>query len=180
MEGVAEEAVSQLHDVGLVDAGNLLSVVGEGKAESKLGDTLRLGAGDNLQRLDHSLHRLVFEARVLSLGVLTDDAKVDILVARLIAGNVFDQHNRGVNIKLLTQGNVEGLVARTLNGSKKDTLQTQLVPAKGCDGFLEQFLRVLVACVHTSDVDLLPLNGHIVGFEDSLYRFSNLSTDTVT
>lgn len=180
MESVTEETVGKLHDIGLVDASNLLPVVGEGKAESKLGNTLRLGAGDNLQRLDHSLHRLVLEAGVLSLGVLTDNAKVDIFVARFVAGDVLDQHNRGIDIKLLTQGNVERLVARTLNGSEEDTLQTQLVPAKRCDGFFEQFLRVFVACVHTSNVDLLPLNGHIVGLEDSLYRFSNLSTDTVT
>jgi hypothetical protein len=39
---------------------------------------------------------------------------------------------------------------------------------------------VLVARVHTTDVDLFPLNGYIVGLKDSLYRFSDLGTNTIT
>lgn len=180
VEGVAEETIGQLHDVGLVDAGNLLTVVGESKAESELGNALGLSTGDNLQRLDHTLHRLVLKTRVLSLCVFTDNAKVDVLVAGLIAGDVLDQHDRRVDVKLLTQSNVERLVTGALNGGEKNTLQTKLVAAKRCNGLLEQLLRVLVACVHTSDVDLLPLNGNVVGLENSLHGLSNLSTDTVT
>lgn len=37
-----------------------------------------------------------------------------------------------------------------------------------------------VAGVDTRDVDLLPLNGHIVRLEDLLDRLGDLSTDTVT
>lgn len=46
---VAEETVGELHDVGLVDAGNLLAVVGEGEGKGELGDALRLGTGDDLE-----------------------------------------------------------------------------------------------------------------------------------
>lgn len=180
VESVAEQAVGKLHDVGLVDASDLLPVVGEGEAEGKLGNALGFGTGDDLQRLDHTLHGLVFKTGVFTLGVLTDNAKVDILVARIVAGNVLDQDDRGVDIKFLAQGDVERLVAGTLDGSEEDTLKAELVTAKGSDGFLEQLFRVLVAGVHTGDVDLLPLNGHVVGLEDSLYRFSDLSTDTIT
>ncbi|KAK2593438.1 hypothetical protein QQS21_008855 [Conoideocrella luteorostrata] len=53
-------AVVQLHDVGLVNAGNLGAAVGEGgKRLGKLGDALRLGAGDNLERLNNTRHTLV-------------------------------------------------------------------------------------------------------------------------
>jgi hypothetical protein len=39
-DGVAEETIGKLHDVGLVDAGNLFAVVGERKGKGELGDAL--------------------------------------------------------------------------------------------------------------------------------------------
>jgi hypothetical protein len=39
---------------------------------------------------------------------------------------------------------------------------------------------VLAAVLHAGDIDLLPLNGNIVGLEDGLDRLGNLGTDTVT
>lgn len=107
VEGAAEETVGKLHDVGLVDASNLLSVVGERKAESELGNALGLGAGDDFERLDHALDRLVLQARILALGVLTDDAKIDILVTSLVAGDVLDQGDGGVDVQFLAEGDVE-------------------------------------------------------------------------
>ena len=103
LDGVAEKTVGQLHDVGLVDAGDLLAVVGQGKGVGELGNALRLCAGDDLERLDDAVDRLVLEARVLSLGVLTDDAEVDVLVARLVAGNVLEEDDRGVDVELLAK-----------------------------------------------------------------------------
>lgn len=115
LHGVAEETVSQLHDVGLVDAGDLLAVVGERKGESELGNALRLLAGDDLERLNDAADRLVLETRVLALGVLTDDAEIDVLVAGLVAGNVLEEDDRGV-MSLLAEGNVERAVAGALDG----------------------------------------------------------------
>lgn len=180
LDGVAEETVGKLHDVGLVDAGDLATVVGKSEGEGELGDALRLGAGDDLERLNDALDGLVLEARVLALGVLTDDAEVDVLVAGLVAGDVLDQDNGGVDVELLTEGDVEGLVAGALDGSVQDTLQTELVTLERGDGLAEELLGVLAAVLHAGDVDLLPLNGDIVGLEDGLDRLGNLSTDTVT
>lgn len=180
VECAAEETIGQLHDVGLVNAGNLLAVVGQGEAESELGNTLGLGAGDDLEGLDDTVDGLVLEAGVLSLGVLTDDAEVDILVASLVTGDVLDQGDGGVDVQLLTEGNVEGLVARALNRSVEDTLQTELVALEGSQGLAEELLGVLVTGVNTANIDLLPLNGDVVGLEDGLDRFGDLSTDTVT
>lgn len=121
LEGVAEKTVGKLHDVGLVDDGDLLAVVGQGKGKGELGNALRLGPGDDLEGLDDAGDRLVLEAGVLALGVLTDDAEVDILVAGVVAGNVLDQDDGGVNVKLLAQSDVERLVAGALDGSVEDT-----------------------------------------------------------
>lgn len=180
VECAAEETVGKLHDVGLVDTSDPLAVVGEREAEGELGDPLGLGPSDDLERLHHTLDRLVLQARVLALGVLTDDAQVDVLVAGVVARNVLDQGNRRVDVQFLTEGDVEGLVARPLNGGEQNTLQTQLVALERRQGLLEQLLRVLVARVDTTDIDLLPLNGYIVGLEDSLDRLCDLGTNSIT
>jgi hypothetical protein len=168
-----------------VNAGNLGAVVGKSESESELGDTLRLGAGDDLERLDNTGDTLVLETRVLTLGVLTDDAEIDILVAGLVAGDVLDQRDGGVDVELLTHGNVEGGVARAVHGSVEDTLETKLVAAERGDALAESLLSAggsgsIGASGETRDLDLLPVNGDIVGLEDSLDRLGNFGTDTVT
>ena len=178
---VAEETVGQLHDVGLVDAGDLLTAVGQGEGEGELGNALRLGAGDDLERLDDTGHTLVLQTAVLSLGVLTDDAKVDVLVAGVVAGNVLDKADGGVDVELLAHGNVETLVAGSADGGVKDALQAQLVPLKRSDRLAEGGLGTARrARVDTRHIDLLPVNGDVVGLEDGLDALGDLGTDAVT
>lgn len=122
----------------------------------------------------------MLQARVFTLGVLTDDAEVDVLVAGVVAGDVLDQDDGGVDIELLTQSDVEGLVAGALNGGMQDTLETQLVALERGNGLAEELLGVLVARLDTGHIDLLPLDGHIVGLEDLLDRLGHLGTNTIT
>lgn len=179
VEGAAEQTVGQLHDVGLVDAGDLFAAVGEGKGKGELGNALRLCAGDDLERLDDAGHALVLQARVLALGVLTDDAQVDVLVARLVAGDVLDQRDAGVNVQLLAHGHVEALVAGAADGRVQDALEAQLVALERGDALTEGLLGSQRALLDTGNLDLLPLDGHVVGLEDGLDRLGNLSTDTI-
>lgn len=179
VEGAAEETVGKLHDVGLVDASNLGSAVCEGEREGEPGDTLRLGAGDDLEGLDDTLDALVLKTRVLTLGVLSDDAQVDVLVAGLVAGDVLDQADAGVDVELLSHGDVEALVAGSADGGVEDTLEAELVALEGSDGLAEGILSAAGA-LETGNLDLLPLNGDVVGLEDGLDRLGNLGTDTIT
>lgn len=121
LDGVPEKTIGKLHDVGLVDTGDLLAVVGEGESEGELGDTLRLQAGDDLERLDDTWSRRVLQTRVLTLGVLTDDAEIDVLVASLVTRNVLDENDGCVDVELLTESDVERLVTRALDGGVKNT-----------------------------------------------------------
>tara|TARA_R110002003_G_scaffold97_20_gene7909 strand:- start:1360 stop:2286 length:927 start_codon:yes stop_codon:yes gene_type:complete len=180
LDGVTEETIGKLHDVGLVDASNLLAVVGEGKGEGELGDALRLLAGDDLERLDDAVDRLVLETRVLALGVLSDDAEVDVLVARLVAGDVLEEDDGCVDVELLAESDVERTMAGSLDGSVQDALETELVALERGNRFAEELLGVDVASLDTGNVDLLPLNGNIVCLENLLDRLGDLSTDTVT
>ena len=180
VEGVAEEAVGQLHDVGLVDARDLLAVVGQGEGEGELGDALRLGAGDDLEGLDDPGHGLVLEPAVLALGVLPDDAQVDVPVARLVAGDVLDQADGRVDVQLLAHGHVEALVARPADRRVQDALQPQLVPLEGRHRLPEHRLRAARrAALHARGVHLLPVDGHVVGLEDGLDALGHLGADAV-
>ena len=80
-----EQAVGQLHDVRLVDGGDLVPAVGDGVVEGEPGDPLRRGAGDDLDALRGVGADHVLDAGVEVLGVLADDDEVDVLVARLEA-----------------------------------------------------------------------------------------------
>jgi hypothetical protein len=122
----------------------------------------------------------VLKARVFSLGVLTNDAKVDIVVAGLVARDILDENDGGEDVEFLAESDVEGLVARALNGGEKDALQTELVSSQGSNRFFEELFRVLVSGINTANIHLLPLNGHIIGLEDSLNRLGDFSTDTIT
>ena len=180
VEGAAEETIGELHDVGLVDAGNLLALVGKGELEGELGDALGLGAGDDLERLDDAIDGLVLEAGVLTLGVLTDDAEIDVLVAGLEAGDVLDEGDGGVDVELLAHGDVEALVAGAADGGVEDTLEAELVPPQRGNSLLESLLGAAGVVLDTGDLNLLPGNGDIVGLEDGLDGLGNLGTDTVT
>ena len=182
VEGAAEETVGQLHDVGLVDASNLLAVVGQGEAEGELGDALRLGARDDLERLDDAGHALVLEATVLALGVLTDNAQIDVLVARLEAGDVLDEGDGGIDVELLAQGHVEAGMTRPFDGGVQNALKAKLVSPQRGNGLLELLLPAGHGggIVKTRCLDLLPCDGHIVGLEDCLDALGNLGTNAVS
>lgn len=72
---------------------------------------------------------LVLETRVLSLSVLTDDSKVDVSVTGGESGNGFAEDERGVNVELLTHGDVPRRVTGSFDGSVQDTLESDLVPS---------------------------------------------------
>lgn len=180
VEGGAEQTIGELHDVGLVNASNLLAAVGEGESKSESGNALRLGAGDDLERLNDTGDALVLEAGVLALGVLTDNAQVDVLVAGLVAGHVLDEGDAGVDVELLSHGNVEALVAGAADGGVEDSLEAELVALERRNTLTEGRLSAGTALLNAGDGNLLPLDGDIVGLEDRLDRLSDLSTDAVT
>lgn len=176
LDGGTEKTISQLHDVGLVDGGDLLTVVLQGKVVGETGDTLRLVLGDNLKRLNNTRNRLVLQTRVLTLGVLTDKSHVNTVNAGLDTGDVLDKNQGGVDVELTTKSDVERSMARLLNGGVKDTLQTNLVALERVDGLGD----ALAAVTNTGNLDLLPVNGNVLSLEDGLDRVSDFSTNTVT
>lgn len=62
----------------------------------------------------------------------------------------------------------------------EDALQAELVPLEGCDGLTEDLLGTARgAAVDAGRIDLLPVDGYVVGLEDGLDALRYLGTDTV-
>jgi hypothetical protein len=97
-----------------------LAAILKSEIESKAGDALCLGTCRYLQRLDNARITLVFEAGVLALGVLTNYGKVDIGVAGGDTRKGLAKDYRGINVELLTHGDIPGDVAGLGNRGKQD------------------------------------------------------------
>src|SRR4029079_10813705 len=80
-----EQAVGELHDVGLVYGRDLAAAVGDGVLKGEPCDPLRGGTRDDLDALRGVRTHPMLYAVVEILGVLADDHEVDVLVARLDA-----------------------------------------------------------------------------------------------
>ena len=107
-ESVEEQTITKLHDVGLVDASDLLPVVCEGERERKLGDALRLCAGDDLEGLDNAGDGLVLQTGVLAFGVLSDEHSVDVFIRGLKALDGKTRTDIGEKIEGSTKHQVKG------------------------------------------------------------------------
>jgi hypothetical protein len=62
----------------------------------------------------------VFQARIFTFGVLTDDSEVDIGMTGRKAGERFAEDNGGIDVELLTHGDVPGDVARLGDRGKEN------------------------------------------------------------
>ena len=104
---VEEQAVAELHDVGLVHRGHALAAPAPGLVERKLGDARRRHLGDDLDALDHSGHHGVLEPGIQVFGVLADDDQIDTLVARGYRRQVPHRPQVGVEIEGLAQPDID-------------------------------------------------------------------------
>ena len=130
---VEEETVGHLHNGGLVDDANLglANVLGvlEGVAEHALGGL----AGDQLDRLNNTVHNDVLDARVFALGVLTDEDGVDVVVGGLVSLDALAGTHVGEQVEGPSEGQVERDVALA-NGSSERALESDKVALDGLDG----------------------------------------------
>ena len=110
LERIPEQSVGQLHNIRLMNAGNLLPVVRQRKRKCELRDSLGLCAGNDFQGFDNAGNGLVLKAGVFTFGVFTDDAEVYTLVSGFVTGDVLDKHDGGVDVEFLAESDIERLV----------------------------------------------------------------------
>ena len=87
-------------------ATNLLSML-EGESENALAS---LGS-DELDALDNTVYDDVLDARVLALGVLSDQDRIDAIVRSLVTSNGAARSQVGKEVEGTTEGQVERDVA---------------------------------------------------------------------
>jgi hypothetical protein len=121
-----EKTVGKLHDGGLVDDTDLLAANGLGVLEGEAEDALGSLAGDELDALDDTIDNDVLNARVLALGVLTDQDGVDAVVRGLEASDGAARSEVGKEVECTAEGKVKGDVTLA-NGSSKRALEGDLV-----------------------------------------------------
>lgn len=116
--GVQEETIGHLHDGGLVHNANLLLVDGASILEREAENPLRSLLGDELDALHNTINNDVLNARVFTLGVLTDQDSLDIVVGGLVASDRSARAEVGEEVESATEGKVKRDVAlpnRSLN-----------------------------------------------------------------
>jgi len=137
----------------------------------------------------------VFETGVLALGVFTNYGKVDIGVTGGDAGKGLAQNDRGINVELLTHGDIPGDVTGLGDRSKQDafkrvtlcsesenkvnerrTLEPNFVALQALHSLLEESLT---RGGHAGDIILVPFYWSIDRLEYLFDRFSDLLANTV-
>lgn len=106
--GGEEKTVGHLHDGGLVHGAHLLAANGIGVLEGEAQNALRGLAGDELDALDDAVNNDVLDTRVLALGVLADQDRVDTVVGRLEALDGAAGAHVGEEVECAAEGKVEG------------------------------------------------------------------------
>ncbi len=176
--GAQEKTVRHLHDSSLVDSADLLPANVAGVLEGVAQDTLGSLTGDKLDALDNAVDNDVLDTGVLSLGVLTDQDGVDVVVGGLEALNAPAGTDVGEEVEGTAECQVERDVALA-NGCREGTLEGNVVPGDALDGLVGDD-RLAVGVQAGGDVDSLPLDGHVGGGVNILDRLRDLGADTIT
>jgi hypothetical protein len=172
-----EETVGHLHDGGLVHDADLGLADVESVLEGVTEHALTGLAGDQLDRLNHTVHNNVLDAGVFALGVLTDEHGVDVVVGGLVSLDALAGTHVGEQVEGPSEGQVEGDVTLA-DGSSERALEGDKVALDRLDGGVgDNGLAVLVEV--RGDIDRLPLDGHAGGGVDVLDGLRDLRTNAV-
>ena len=115
---VQEETIGHLHDGSLVHDADLLLVDGTSVLEGKAQNSLRGLLCDELNALHNAIDDDVLNARVFTLGVLTDQDGIDVVVGGLVASNGTARTHVGEKVEGAAESKVQRNVSLA-NGSLK-------------------------------------------------------------
>ena len=104
---VQEETVGHLHDGSLVHDADLLLSGGLSMLESEAQDTLRGFPSDEFNTLDNTINNDVLNSGVFTLGVLTDQHSVDVVIWGLVSSNRAAWSQVGEEVESTTESQVQ-------------------------------------------------------------------------
>lgn len=108
-----------------MDNADLLLVDGLSVLEGETEDTLGSFAGDELDALHDTVDDNVLNTGVFTLGVLTDENSVDVVVGGLVAGNGAARTQVGEQVESTAESQVQGDVTLANGGLEKRSLVWQ-------------------------------------------------------
>lgn len=117
---VEEQTIGHLHDGGLVHNTDLLLVDRTSVLEGETENPLRSFSGDELDALDNTIDNNVLNARVFTLGVLTNQNSIDVVVRSFVTGDRAAGTQVRKQVESTTESKVKGnmtLANRSLQDS---------------------------------------------------------------
>jgi hypothetical protein len=118
-----------------VDNADLLLVDGLRVLEGETENTLRSLAGDELDALHNTVDDNMLNTGVFTLGVLTDENSVDVVVGSLVASNGTARTQVGEQVESTAESQVQGDVTLA-NGGSERTLEGDVVAAHTGNGIV--------------------------------------------
>ncbi|RMY09264.1 hypothetical protein D0868_04343 [Hortaea werneckii] len=143
----------------------------DGREEQGGRDPLAGLAGDQLDRLHDTVHDDVLNAGVFTLGVLSDQDRVHVVVWGLVALDALAGSHVGEQVEGTAEGQVQGDVTLA-DGGGEGAFEGDEVAVDGFHGL--GWDALLAVDEDGRDVDRLPLDGGIGGAEDVLDGLGDL------
>jgi hypothetical protein len=171
-----EHAVRALHDVRLVNGGDLPALLADGELEREARDARRRRGGRYLDALDDTGNHPVLEPGVLAFGVLAHDHHVDAGETARAPGKVPHRSEIGVEVEHLAQGHARAL--ERVPRPYEPALQRDAVPPDRLDRLLGE-RRAVMPHRFGARRRLLPLDRHAGGREDADDGVGHLRADPV-
>jgi hypothetical protein len=179
VEHLVKQAVGELHDVVLREAGHLFPAVPGGILERVADNPLAAAPGDHLEALDLIRRVLVLDARVEVLLVLAHD---DDIHRRVLGRDVRVVGHARTHVRVepqqLTCRDVQALEPAALRGCD-GRLQEDLGPQQAIQRALLDARRVAAEVDLLADFNLLDLQPRARLLEDGQRRVHDLRTDAV-
>jgi len=175
--GLEEQAVRELHDVGLVDGRDLVAAVRDGVLEREPGDPLGRGPGDDLDALRRIRPDHVLDPGVEVLGVLPDDDQIDVVVAGFDALHRPGRPEVGVEAERLAERDVDTPEAGSDRRGDR-TLDRHAIAADRLEDVVREG-RPVGRDAGLAGLHDLPLEGDPRGIEDAPCRLRQLRPDAV-
>ena len=176
-EGAQEQAVRQLHDVGLMHGRDLFAAVFAGIVKGKAADPFARRAGDELDAVGHLVIDHILDALVEILGVLAHNDEVDIVKAGGYARQRMHRAQVGVGGKALAQLHIDAAEALA-DGGSRGALER---PAAGLDGVQRaggDQLAALGGIFGTGGI-FLPLDAGVQRGGDGAHTLGDFTADAV-
>lgn len=171
-----EEPVGHLHDGGLVHSAHLVPANVPRILEGISQNALRGRASDELDALHNTIDHDMLNTRVFSLGVLTNQNSVHVVVRGLVAGN----RSAGPHVGEEVEGPAERQVERDMtlaDRSREGAFERNVVIRDALNGFVRN--DRLAVLQPRGYIDRLPLDRHVGCRVDILDRLRNLRPDAV-